>query len=558
MKRIVKICFCCAAMMAAYACDDYLERAPLDQPSDDTFFTNTTELEMAVTGVYNRLWFWPAGIAWFLSFDFASDDGWDRNGSPLQALGRGEQNSDNGFTNSFWSHFYRAIGRVNFIVTNSVHLREEMGAEAYDGMVAQVRFLRAFYYAYLAELYGDIPLLTEMVSLEDAQMPRTPKSEVVDFVLSELDEITDHLHEDVNTKDRIGKGAALAVKSRVALWNERWDVAAEAARQLIDAGIYRLDDDYEGIFNDGGDTSPETILRIQYLRGVQTHNLPGNFWSRMALGHSNKKPPQDMVDTYDCIDGLPIDQSPLYDVNDPFVNRDPRLNYTLVVPQSRLVNHIFETHPDSTMTWDFREDPPIRVENIEATHAFASFTGYLYRKHVDVSNYPTDVFSSDQNLTLIRYGEVLLNYAEAKVELNEIDETVYEAINSLRERPSVSMPPIPSGLSQDEMRNRVRKERRHELGIEGLRYFDIRRWRIAEEVIPGPYRGRLNRYDGGGWLNEPPHIDPIGTPSYDHISNANELVVIENRAFNPNRDYLWPIPRIELETNSALTQNPGY
>jgi starch-binding outer membrane protein, SusD/RagB family len=144
------------------------------------------------------------------------------------------------------------------------------------------------------------------------------------------------------------------------------------------------------------------------------------------------------------------------------------------------------------------------------------------------------------------------------VELNEIDETVYEAINSLRERPSVNMPPIPSGLSQDEMRNRVRKERRHELGIEGFRYFDIHRWRIAEEVMPGPYRGRLNRYDGGGWLNEPPHIDPIGTPSYDHISNANELVVIENRGFNPNRDYLWPIPRIELETNTALTQNPGY
>ncbi len=544
--------------MAAFACEDYLERAPLDQPSDDTFFANATELEMAVTGVYNRLWFWPAGIAWFLSFDFASDDGWDRNGSPLQALGRGEQNSDNSFTNSFWSNFYRSIGRVNFIVSNSAHLREEMGAEAYDGMVAQARFFRAFFYAYLAELYGDVPLLTEMVSLEDAEMPRTPKAEVVDFVLAELDAIADHLHDDVNTKDRIGKGAALAIKSRVALWNERWDVAAEAAKQLIDAGIYQLDDDYEGLFNNEGDNSPETILRIQYLRGVQTHNLPRNFWSRMALGHSNKKPPQDMVDTYDCIDGLPIDQSPLYDVNNPFENRDPRLHYTLVVPQSRLVNHIFETHPDSTMTWDFREDPPVRVENIEAAHAFASFTGYLYRKHVDVANYPTDVGSSDQNLTLIRYAEVLLNYAEAKVELNEIDETVYEAINSLRERPSVNMPPIPTGLSQDEMRNRVRKERRHELGIEGLRYFDIRRWRIAEEVIPGPYRGRLNRYEGGGWLNEPPHIDPIGTPSYDHISNVDELVVIENRAFNPNRDYLWPIPRIELETNTALTQNPGY
>ena len=94
--------------------------------------------------------------------------------------------------------------------------------------------------------------------------------------------------------------------------------------------------------------------------------------------------------------------------------------------------------------------------------------------------------------------------------------------------------------------------------MEGFRYFDIRRWRIAEDVIPGPVRGRVNRYGEGGWLNSAPMIDEMGTPSYDNISNASEMVVVETRAFNPERDYLWPIPRIELETNTALTQNPGY
>jgi len=177
---------------------------------------------------------------------------------------------------------------------------------------------------------------------------------------------------------------------------------------------------------------------------------------------------------------------------------------------------------------------------------------------VDLANYPTDVGSTDQNLTIFRLGEVLLNYAEAKVELNQLDESVYDAINALRQRESVQMPVIESGKTQEELRNLVRKERRHELGIEGFRYFDIRRWGIAEDVMPGPYRGRVNRYGGGGWLNEPPMIDPIGTPSYGHISNADEMVVVETRDFNPSRDYLWPIPRIELETNTALTQNPGY
>lgn len=144
------------------------------------------------------------------------------------------------------------------------------------------------------------------------------------------------------------------------------------------------------------------------------------------------------------------------------------------------------------------------------------------------------------------------------MELNELDESVYKAINAIRTRPSVNMPPITSGKTQEEMRNIIRKERRHELGIEGFRYFDIRRWRIAEDVLPGPLRGRVNRYSGGGWLAEPPTIDPIGTPNYDHIGNADEMVMIETRSFNPNRDYLWPIPRIELETNTALIQNPGY
>lgn len=558
MKLIYKILFLITLMTGAVSCEDYLERLPLDTPSDETFFSSETELRMAVTGVYNRLWFWPQGIAWFLSFDFASDDGWDRNGSPLQALGRGEQNADNAYTNSFWPHFYRAIGRVNFIVTNSAHLREAMDPETYDGLLAEARFFRAFFYSYLTELYGDVPLLTEMVSLEDSQTPRTPKSEVVDFIISELDIIIDQLPSDAESKDRISKGAALALKSRVALWNERWDVSASAAKQLIDEGTYQVDDEYGSMFTHGGDNSLEVILRIQYLRGVQTHNIAQNFWSRMALGHSNKKPPQDMVDTYGCIDGLPIDESPLYDPQNPFENRDPRLDYTLVVPGSRLVHWIYETHPDSTTTLDFREDPPIRVNNIESSHAFASFTGYLYRKHVDVANYPTDVSSSEQNLTLMRYGEVLLNYVEAKVEMNELDQSVYDAINAIRTRPAVNLPPIEAGKTQEEMRNIIRKERRHELGMEGFRYFDIRRWRIAEDVMPGPYRGRVNRYSGGGWLAESPAIDPIGTPSYDHISNADQMVVIETRDFDPERDYLWPIPRIELETNTALTQNPGY
>lgn len=559
MKNLISYFTLIVLTIITVSCnDEYLDRLPLDSPSSETFFANETELEMAVTGVYNRLMYKTQGAVWFLTFDFASDDGWDRNGSALQALGRGEQNADNGYTNGVWSAFYRAINRVNYITSSSGHLRDEMDPEKYDRLVGEARFLRAYFYSYLAELYGDVPLVVSTLTLDEAQVPRSPKNEVIDFVLAELEEVKEYLPLNANEKGRVTKGAALALISRVALWNERWSESANAALELIDSDTYQIDPDYMGMFTFSGNTSPEVIMRIQFLRGLETHNTPRDFLSRMSLGHSNKKPPQDFVDTFDCIDGLPIDESPLYDPQRPFENRDPRMNYTLVVPGSRLVNWIFETHRDSTQTSEFRGEDSVRVPNIEAQHAYASFTGYLFRKHVDVADYPTNVGASDQALTIFRMGEVLLNYAEAKVEMGEVDESVYEAINRIRGRESVQMPAITSGKSQDELRNLIRKERRSELGIEGLRYFDIRRWKIAENVIPGPVRGRVNRYGEGGWLNEAPLIDPMGTPSYDHISNASEMVVIETRAFNPSRDYLWPIPRIELETNSALVQNPGY
>src|SRR5690606_34090132 len=158
------------------------------------------------------------------------------------------------------------------------------------------------------------------------------------------------------------------------------------------------------------------------------------------------------------------------------------------------------------------------------------------------------------NVILFRYAEVLLNYAEAKVELNEIDQSVYEAINAVRQRPSVNMPPIQSGKSQGELRSIIRKERKYEFAAEGLRFFDIRRWGIAHEVMPGKLLGRIR----DGYLSSAPRIDENGTPHYENVSNSGEMRVIETRNYNKDRDYLWPIPRLETEVNPLLIQNPNY
>jgi len=540
------------------ACNkEYLERFPLDSPSDETFLTNEAELDMAVTGAYNGLWYHPSGIAipFAITFDYASDIGWERNTTDLQALGLGLVDSDNGFTGGFWTAFYRGIARCNNILEKAEPLKEVVPEDTYNRLIAETRFLRAYYYFYLNELYGGVPLITKTVLLAESQTPRATKEEVTDFIIAELDAIIPNLLAETKStnKGRANQGAALALKSRAALYNERWQEAADAAQAVMNSGTYQLHPKFDELFLYDGQNSNEIIFAVQYMKGLQVHPIPAQFYSRIAKGFSNKIPVQTLVDSYECTDGLAIDKSPLYDPKKPFENRDPRLNYTIVLPQTRYINYMFETHPDSLMTWNYNTTPPTRVSNTDVTNAYATFSGYLWRKYADVAD-KDDPSNSEINVTLFRYAEVLLNYAEAKVELNQIDQTVYDAINAVRQRPSVEMPPISGGMSQQDLRYIIRKERKYEFAAEGLRFFDIRRWNIAHEVMPGKLLGRVR----DAFLTSAPRIDENGTPHYENVSNSGQMRVIETRIFNKDRDYLWPIPRLETEVNPTLVQNPGY
>lgn len=285
------------------------------------------------------------------------------------------------------------------------------------------------------------------------------------------------------------KGAALAIRARTALFNRNWDEAANSAKAVMDLNVYKLHNDYGQLFTYAGQTSTEIIFTLQYLKGTRTHSTPQNLLSRMGQGNSNKVPGQTLIDSYECIDGLPVDKSPLYNFNSPFENRDPRLGFTVALPGSNFYNFKFETHKDSLKTWNYNTTPATRVDNIEATHAFATYTGYCWRKYVDLID-KDDRANSELNVILMRYAEVLLIYAEAKIESNSIDQTVYAAINQVRQRPTVNMPTVPLGRSQEQLRSIVRKERKYELASEGLRLFDICRWKIAEKVMNGIFYGR--------------------------------------------------------------------
>ena len=295
-------------------------------------------------------------------------------------------------------------------------------------------------------------------------------------------------------------------------------------------------------------------MEIPFLLGAQVHQMPRYLGTRSAPGYSVLVPTQTMVDTYRCSDGLRIDQSPLFDPQNPYKNRDPRLEQSILRPGEWYNNFLFETHPDSTTTLQDVGGTINRVNNLEVTNQYATFTGYHWKKYFDETDLPGDVARSELNFIIMRYAEVLLTYAEAKIEMNDIDNSVLDAINEVRSRPSVEMPAIQAGMTQAELRDLIRYERTVELAQEGFRLFDLRRWRIAEHVMPGNMLGRRIK---AHWYDEiVPSFNEYGKPVYRNEETVFQI--ISTNTFDPSKHYLWPVPQREMDVNRELEQNPGW
>ena len=183
----------------------------------------------------------------------------------------------------------------------------------------------------------------------------------------------------------------------------------------------------------------------------------------------------------------------------------------------------------------FNPLPNIGTSDAIGSTFFATSTGFTIKKYINNEDF-ANIVNSGINFILVRYAEVLLAYAEAKIELGQTDQSVYEAINAIRQRSDVNLPPL-SGLSQTELRDAVRRERTLELAFDGLRLFDIRRWRIAETVIPGAIQGITYMLTG--------QLTTVQVQAFEKV-------------FNRRRDYLWPVPQKEKELNPGLSQNPGW
>ncbi|NRF39512.1 RagB/SusD family nutrient uptake outer membrane protein [Pedobacter foliorum] len=527
---------------------DFLERPPLDQLSEATFWKTPNDVYQAVMAVYNQL---PGdGIIYE---DGASDNAhaqypWESSATDVSA---GTLTST---TDAGWS--FVDIRRANYFLANADKVTT-IDAALLERYKAEVRFLRALFYSRMVNKFGDVPLITTVLTLGQENVKRTPKAEVIKFITDELEAVSKILPQAYaggkpNEKGRITKGAALALKARVYLNDGQFQGAADAASQVMTLGytLFKVDaeeaidakDDYskwvtfanaadekkfrlglrsyEALFHKANEGNNEVILDRQQIdqkdaNFLNTYLLPGTIG-----GWSSVTPTQELVNSYgsyktgEAVTPTdPAQRAAWYIAKNPlfaneYKNRDPRFYASI----------LFEDSPWNAVEDDYKFNWVQGASNM-------SLTGYNFRKMVDPAIYRLQV-DNYANIILIRYAEVLLTYAEAKNEVSGPDNSIYEALDAVRTRSGMPVVDRVKYAGKDALREVIRNERRVELALEGQRYMDIRRWKIAPQVMK----------------------------TINNIKNTQA----QERVWN-DRFYLMPIPQKEIDlSKGVLTPNPGY
>jgi hypothetical protein len=548
IKRLIKYGYASLFLLLVWSCEDVLDKIPKDSLTEEIVWTDPNAASQFVYGIYGAV---PSG------FDRAYD-GWAKG---LYILDAGSDDAENAIdwtsadllnTGDFlpgyipfwtvWPECYRLIRAANSALENLDRLEDETLREQ---LKAEARFLRAYLYHDLLRYYGmksdggeptGVPIIDRTLTPDDdINMTRDTYDDVVDFIIADLDAAIPSLPTKANTEvGRATKGAAYALKGRVLLYAERWAESAAASQTVMSEG-YSLYPDYSSIWLDENNSEVVWVKKFQNPdkthqsnaggtagAGWDVYNSPRSFAGPNDAGWVGNCPTQNFVDAYEMVDGQPQSSSPLYDPAKPFDNLDPRFEATVVHDGSAFRGEVMEMYPGGIHDLPGANTP----------------TGYYTRKF-HREDVPVYTLAGDQDWIYIRYAEVLLNYAEARNEAVGPDGTVYEAINAIRSRPSVDMPDIPAGLGQEEMRERIRNERRVELVYEEHRFYDIRRWRIAEDLLNGPMQGMQMTVDEG-----------TGDVTYSKFD-------FETRTF-PAKLYLLLISQSEMDKSPGLTQIAGW
>lgn len=563
MKKNIHIILMSAALMLTSCNDSFLDRIPHDALTDANYWQTETHLSSVANTFTSSL----SGKDWLNKTEIMADSAPWSVTTAWRTIGGGYFTSDASQINSVWSAAYTGIGRTNYFLNNyqratgvKEEVRERYAAEAY--------FYRAYNYWILTSLFGDVPLVTSELNVEspDVFRGRDARKDVIDRITKDLEDHYKALPEYVaaGSSDfgRVSQCAALALLSRIYLYNGRYEDAVSACERAMSSTYYKLystghpDVDYVNLFNYTGRASrnpanKETLIAFVYNYDLgessrTSHNLSRECW--VPNDYARFTPTASMIECYLTKDGKIWDPNSATSYEDVFKDRDPRMTQSILAPGTKWEGG----ESGDMLSTDKTVFTYPKFDN--SKDGCMSYTGYYMRKYVEPSTMK-DVGHDDNDIVLIRYAEVLLNYAEAKEQLGTLTQSdIDKTINLLRDRVGMvhlKLSEIPAG---SDIRTEIRRERRVELFFEGHRYFDIIRWKQGE-ILGEDLLGVRKDYLDPARLKE----GIIGNLKWKTVNGKEYLVLESGRTFDPEKNYLLPVPFTQMQLNPQLApNNPGW
>lgn len=540
--------------------EDTLDIKPTTDISEADIFTNADLLKYYVNGRYYSFSTYDFGIQ---NTDSMSDD---MNGSTnvrAIAYNNGLITSSANIPQDRWAINYKNIKDVNFFFSKIDSSPIDLSVKKV--LTGEMRFIRAWLYSDLVNLYGDVILLTDLPTLGQSNYDKakSPYQEVINFIISELDKATEELP-NISFNGRASKGAALALKARMLLYSasplhnggsydrEKLAKARDAAQEVINLGSYSLESDFANIYK-----SPSHSKEIIFARTFNQNYIPFNLfgvtspdryylpfaYNDVDLGYA--QPLQSLVDAFEMKNGLPITNAASgYNPQEPYKDRDPRFSKTIIhhgsiLPALSGVTDAFDNN-DGTVTIRYDRDKAGNTNKNGNSYTSILNSSYNILKRANPGKPMRGIREAYSPWIYFRLAEMYLIIAEAEAELGNSSGAI-AALNIVRNR--AGMPAL-SGLSGNDLRDRYRNERRVEFAFENLRWYDITRWMIAPQVLTKPAFGiEILR-------------DNSVSPAKDEYIYGSR--VLDNKRTWLNKMYYMPIPFTELQANKLLTPTPGY
>lgn len=539
MKRINIYLVSALLMGTTVSCSDFLQKDPPSSPSQSIFWQKKSDFDSALAGTFSMMYEWPGEMSQIIPcFDNLTDNSICQHNedtygrSQTIALGDLDPNTT-GYVSYMYSHCYTGIARAHLVMENlALYEGSDITEADKNFIMAQCKALRGYFYSWLYLCYKEVPLVTSSLTMENMYQPKSTRPEIYAQIMKDFDEaiaaLPDKPYSDSQMSGYFSPGALKAFKARLMLndaYDENGKAIPEKMKEIVPLleeiqGYSLADRMRDNFISEKQLASPEIMFSVRYLAPNITHSMDLYYGSWTTCGVT-----RDLVDEFECTDGLKWGESPLTQEVDEtllstnsmaddaynereklFQNRDPRLRET--------VTHSgYATFPDE----GYEDKGRLKLTDQQQT-------GFGMMKYLQ----PTTIMPgystiSDADVIILRYAEVLLMIAEAENEANGPTQKVYDAVNAVRTRSE--MPPLPDNLSQDEMRERIRHEWRVEFVFEGQRYFQLKRWKLMEELVDGA-------------------VDPA-LPTY---------IKVFKPAF-----YYWPIPQTEIDkAGGVLVQDPNY